>query len=1151
MRLTRLRLVGFKSFVEPTEFLIEPGLTGVVGPNGCGKSNLVEALRWVMGESSYKSLRASGMDDVIFGGSGNRPARNTAEVGLVIDNKERTAPAAFNDAEQLDVTRRIERDEGSVYKINGKDVRARDIQLLFADASTGARSPAMVRQGQIGEIIAAKPQARRRILEDAAGIAGLHSRRHEAEMRLKGAEDNLLRLEDVLQQIDGQVDSLRRQARQAARYRSLAFDIRKADALLLWLAWREASEAVLAAEAKVDADVRDVAERTRQQAEAARQQAVAAHELPALRDAEASAAAALQRLLLAREALDAEERRAQERSVELARRAEELVRDLARERTLIEDAAGALERLDAESDGLAADAEGATEAQAEAQERLAALEDVLFDSEAALAAAQSAVADRNARRAAAERALREAEERLVRLEREREKVARDIANIDASLGGGADLETLRAEMEAVTEAAAEAEDRAAAAREAHAQAREREAALRVPLQDADRTAQRLETEARTLAKLLTPPSDRRYTPVLDALTVAKGYETALGAALGEDLDAPANTAAPIHWAETDGAGDPALPAGATPLADHVEGPPALLRRLRQVGVVARGDGARLRLRLGIGQRLVSLEGDLWRWDGFTSAADAPSAAARRLAERNRLGELKAQAQDARERADSLRVEAEAAQAAVKLAARDETQDYESAVMMRRGVEAVRQRLAEAERRRGEVAAKRSALADALDRLSTEHANAAGSRDETAALIAALPGAADLEAALDRAKARASHDRQAASEARVLVQSLQREGEMRARRLAAIAAERIAWDDRRSRSIRQIDEIERRSTEVEEEREALREAPDTFLLRRRAILTQISEAEEGRKRAADVLASAEGALSELDRAAREALTGLSAVREERARSEARLEAARQKLGETVRTIQERLESDPPQLPEMAGLAANAPIPDPAEVERRLESLRQDRERLGAVNLRADEELSTIEAQRDGLVAEREDLTEAIKRLRTAIGNLNREGRERLLAAFEVVQGHFERLFTSLFGGGTAQLELIESDDPLEAGLEIVARPPGKKPQVLTLLSGGEQALTAIALIFAVFLTNPSPICVLDEVDAPLDDANVERYCDLLHEMAKSTETRFIVITHNPITMARMDRLFGVTMAERGVSQLVSVDLERAEQFLEAS
>jgi chromosome segregation protein len=415
----------------------------------------------------------------------------------------------------------------------------------------------------------------------------------------------------------------------------------------------------------------------------------------------------------------------------------------------------------------------------------------------------------------------------------------------------------------------------------------------------------------------------------------------------------------------------------------------------------------------------------------------------------------------------------------------------------------------------------------------------------------MADAAALETALEKARQRAAADRQAANEARVVVQSLQREAEMRSRRLAAIAADRAAWDERRNRSHGQIAEIERRRDDVEEEREALREAPETFGQRRRAILTQIAAAETARRDAADRLAAAETALAEADKAAREALTALSAAREERAGSEARLEAARTRFAETVRGIRERLDAGPEALPQIAGLDPQAPLPDAAEIDRRLEGLRQDRERLGAVNLRAEEELAAVEEQRDGLVAERDDLTEAIKRLRTAIGNLNREGRERLLAAFAIVQGHFERLFTSLFGGGTAQLELIESDDPLEAGLEIVARPPGKKPQVMTLLSGGEQALTAIALIFAVFLTNPSPICVLDEVDAPLDDANVERYCDLLNDMARSTQTRFIVITHNPITMARMDRLFGVTMAERGVSQLVSVDLDTAERFLEAS
>ncbi|MCX7899404.1 MAG: AAA family ATPase, partial [Methylocystis sp.] len=322
MKFERLRLIGFKSFCEPTDFLIEPGLTGVVGPNGCGKSNLVEALRWVMGENSYKNMRASGMDDVIFSGGGSRPARNIAEVSLVLDNSERVAPAGFNDADQIEVTRRIEREQGSTYRINGKEVRARDVQLLFADAATGARSPSLVRQGQIGEIISAKPQARRRILEDAAGVAGLHSRRHEAELRLNAASENLTRLEDVLKQVESQSDSLKKQARQATRYKKLAADIRKHEALAALVAYQIAAEQLQAANEKLDADQKAVRERTLEQAEAAKLQAVAAHELPRLREREAEAGAALHRLVAARQALEADEQRAKDRIAELARHIE-------------------------------------------------------------------------------------------------------------------------------------------------------------------------------------------------------------------------------------------------------------------------------------------------------------------------------------------------------------------------------------------------------------------------------------------------------------------------------------------------------------------------------------------------------------------------------------------------------------------------------------------------------------------------------------------------------------------------------------------------------------------------------------------------------------------------------------------------------------
>jgi chromosome segregation protein len=376
-----------------------------------------------------------------------------------------------------------------------------------------------------------------------------------------------------------------------------------------------------------------------------------------------------------------------------------------------------------------------------------------------------------------------------------------------------------------------------------------------------------------------------------------------------------------------------------------------------------------------------------------------------------------------------------------------------------------------------------------------------------------------------------------------------EAELRRRRQESLAADIRLWTERVQRAARAHEDLGERLERAQDEHQRLLEAPDTYLLRRRSLMAEVEQAEERRKEAADRLADAETHLAETDRTARAALEALAAAREARAGSQARHEAATQRLAEITHAIAENLETTPSGLIELAGLKEGVELPSQSEIETKLHSLKGDRERLGAVNLRADEELTELEAKFTRIATERDDLVEAIKRLRQAIGSLNREGRERLLAAFDVVNAHFQRLFTTLFGGGTAELTLVDSDDPLEAGLEILARPPGKKPQSMTLLSGGEQALTATALIFAVFLTNPSPICVLDEVDAPLDDANVERYCDLLDDMSRQTETRFVVITHNPITMARMDRLFGVTMAERGVSQLVSVDLQSAERILE--
>jgi chromosome segregation protein len=657
MKFERLRLAGFKSFCDPTEFKIEPGLTGVVGPNGCGKSNLVEALRWVMGENSYKNMRASGMEDVIFSGSGRRPSRNIAEVGLTLDNSDRRAPAAFNDSETIEVIRRIERDKGSSYKINGREARARDVQLLFADASTGARSPAMVRQGQIGEIIAAKPAARRLVLEEAAGVAGLHSRRHEAELRLKAAEDNLARVEDVLRQFDSQVESLRRQARQSQRYKSLAADIRRYEALAKLIAWRDAEASFVEAERAFAGLTGDVAERTRAQAESARAQAMAAADLPALRDEEARAGAALHRLTAARDALAADEKRAEARAAELSRRVEQLSRDIEREQSLVADAAEAIARLDAEAETLAAQDE-AGEARAEAEAREAEAAETLAEAEAALAAAQSAAADFTAQRNALGSALDEEIRRWRRFEDEVSALTRDRAALPGSGADEAAFDEAAADLEERMELLAEAEAAALEAEESHAAARGNEAAARAPLGEAERLAQRLETEARTLEKLLGSAAGGEYPPVLDAIVAERGYETALGAALGDDLDASTVEGAPARWAGADADGDAPLPAGVESLALHIAAPAALGRRLAQIGVVARAEGSMLAARLKPGQRLVSREGDLWRWDGYIAAAEAPTPAARRLVEKNRLGDLVDEGARARDRAEALKREAE-------------------------------------------------------------------------------------------------------------------------------------------------------------------------------------------------------------------------------------------------------------------------------------------------------------------------------------------------------------------------------------------------------------------------------------------------------------------------------------------------------------
>jgi len=1149
MKLTRLRLIGFKSFVEPTDFEIEPGLTGVVGPNGCGKSNLVEAVRWVMGEASYKAMRAAEMDDVIFSGNVGRPARNHAEVAVSVDNRDRKAPASFNDFDSLEVSRRIVREHGSTFRVNGREVRARDVAMLFADASTGSRSPALVHQGRIGEIIQARPDQRRRVLEEAAGISGLHARRHEAELRLKAAEQNLARVDDVIGQLANQVAALKTQARQAVRYRNISSQVRRTEALLFHLRWLAARSEVEETQRVKDEALRVVAARTGEQTRASTLQAQAAAALPALRETEASAAAALQRLVIARETLEREETRARERLIELDRRIEQFAADLTRERALAADAEAALGRLDAEENTLR-DLARETDARLNgANERVAAAETMLAGSEKSFAELTGTLADLTARRNQLQAALREHEQRAARLEAELSQIDAGLAANDSN---APDLSALATGLTGAQSALSEAEAGAQHAEAAHRQARENVEAARAPLAAAERTVQRLETEARTIGKLLAVESENLWPPVMDAITVAEGYEKALGAALGDDLDAPVGSSAPMHWAGAAfDAADPALPAGAAALAEHVKAPAELARRLAQIGVVARADGPHLAKELKPGQRLVSREGDLWRWDGFAVAAHAPTGAARRLAERGRLQTIAGELAAARSDVEATRRAVQAAETALVAAAAAETQARELWRQAQRSADSAREEHAAAEREIGRNAARLSALKEAKQRIAAAWDESKTARDEAERALAALADAPAIERELGAVNEVIARERTACAEIRGEAQAIAREAQLADHRLSAIAAERQAWIERRENAAAQIATLDQRTGEATRERAELTNAPEKFAAQRQGLIGEIENATTERRAAADRLAEAENALGEADKAAHAALEAAGEARTEAARGEERHDAAKRRLADIEHEIRDIVQVEPAETAEVAELKAGAPLPTITEAEAKIERIKQERERLGSVNLLAEQELRDVDAQHGKLIAERDDLIEAIRRLRQGINNLNHEARERLLASFQVVNENFKNLFAELFGGGTAELQLIEHDDPLEAGLEIMAKPPGKKPATLSLLSGGEQALTALALIFAVFLTNPAPICILDEVDAPLDDYNVERFCDLLDEMTRSTETRFIIITHNPITMARMNRLYGVTMAERGVSQLVSVDLAGAVKLREAS
>ncbi|MEM6477042.1 MAG: chromosome segregation protein, partial [Pseudomonadota bacterium] len=1013
-----------------------------------------------------------------------------------------------------------------------------------ADAATGAHSPARVSQGKIAQVIAAKPAARRQKLEEAAGIAGLHVRRKDAESKLRSTEANLERLEDLMAGLDSQMASLRRQAKQAERYTKLTGQIQHAEARLVFARWRDAAAAADEARTAAkgaDAAVAEANERVeaaqREQAEAAQKLSEARDELADRRD---DASAHGHRMAALSEKLEA----AQARLADLERQRTRLEEDREAADRMTTDAAEALAKLQTE---VALSKDALAQAEAKRPDLANRNDDADRASRAAELSLAKATADQagvEAEWRVAQAAIDQATSRLDRLTRDAERIAQ--AQAELAQAGDAEQAVIAARgaaEEAASELAGLREKLAGdQARKTELQTARDEAAAALATAKAELAG--IEREYSALArdrdaKVKRQQGREGLPAALDKVRVAKGYERALAAALGRDAKSPLGAPA----APTDGrfwTGSSAPQPVTDSLLDQIHDCPDELRaRLALVHCADEDDGRAL----GPGEWLVTRGGALRRWDGFIARGEG-SAEAARLEAANRLAELETQLPDlrgaaelavttertAREQLSTLQADLVAQERGIAQASETERQALRSLDQAEAAKERLAGRLEELAQSAQELAEQRGAA----------EAELAAAQEALAALPAPDAGRAALEAAQAKHEATKSAVQAAIAELAAHDQSLAVTRE----RLAAQRADRKNWENRSGEAASRMAETARRLEEIEEERKVIAAKPA-------ALMAEIEQGDAMRQRLTAELEQAQAAQNECEAKLSTVVSALSAAgetlaqaREARATLATRAENEEERRGEMARLSGERFQCPPPLLSERFEFDEDDIKPATEESEE-MDRLTASRERIGPVNLVAAEELARIEEEHGNSANEQAELVEAVGRLRGSIGNLNREGRERLRAAFEEVDGHFRILFTRLFQGGQAHLALIDSDDPLEAGLEIYAQPPGKRLQSLSLLSGGEQALTATALIFALFLTNPAPICVLDEVDAPLDDANVERFCDLLDSMVRTTNTRYLIVTHNAVTMSRMHRLFGVTMAEKGVSRLVSVDLGEAE------
>lgn len=1139
MKFQSVRISGFKSFLEPTEIQMNMGLTGVVGPNGCGKSNIVEAIKWIMGENSARQMRGDGMDDVIFSGTNERPSRNFAEVSIKLDNSEKKAPAIFNHYDEIEITRKIEREKGSVYRVNGKQVRARDIQLIFADNGTGARSSGIVGQGRIAQIIDSNPEDRRVILEEAANIKGLHSRRHEAELKLKGASDNLDRLSDIEQTYKEQLIELEKQGRKAARYRSVGERIRKAEATLFFNLMNNAKKEANDLEIQLKKANENVSQGQIKVAEHIKSQLHLANKIPDLKKDEAEKAATLQTLNITKIKLDEEKSSAQNALQNIINQINLINNDIARESEIKEDAKKSLSTLLTEEKNLKEDSENFSTKITKATDLVKKLRSISDAADDKLSTITSEIYSIKSDKS-------DLEKRINNLKQKIEVTQNQLANFNIE----DDKNRFKLDKEKIIN-------------------------LKKLIQENNQLNDGYKVELEKLEKLETRLIEEKNTAVFefnkvnlefDSLSTLLGRDTlnsntlektigninnleeAIGSVLGETLLAPIlsddqSTENTTYWRDDFKTISPAsLPESVIPIVTKITKSSILDTALKGVGIVNNKEIAfKLQKKLTFGQALTTPSGGLWRWDGFVQPQGVQNSYSERLQQiarlrllQNKLPSLEENQSLSEKRLDECfnnikKYKDDLSNLQVKLSSLiSESNQLE---LQNTKVES---KLLSSEALIKELKNTERMSLEELSELEKEFNNSLN-----------LPS---LLAEELKVRNNADQSRNELTDAMAAEQRIKSEESFQSRNLIQLGHQKENWKVREEEAKTRLISLEERLKTSQDEKNRLSTLPESFEKKEAELNIKIEEAISNRNIAADQLVKNETSLNDADKQVREAEKVVSTLREEMIKIEALLNLSKAKIQNIEERVFEKLKMKSTELNKFINTKEeDQPIKSIEILEKTLQRLLNERETLGAVNLRAEDEMNEMLNKIEVMSKERVDLEEAIAKLRSGIFELNKEGRQRLKESFEEVNENFKQLFQKLFGGGNAELRLVGNEDPLQAGLEVLASPPGKKMQLLSLLSGGEQALTAISLIFSVFLCNPAPICILDEVDAPLDDTNVGRFCDLLNQIVDETNTYFMVITHHRLTMAKMDRLFGVTMEQKGISKLVSVDLEQASRI----